>query len=267
MEFVSQEWTNVWNDIDTSGYPKLTEDQKTNLRLLECAIRLFYKYDASDLWGGVHAIDERAMVGCVYRYMYCFVMSGLCPLECSDIDIEYDRMNGENGDEIRKCLGVLPSRCEQCFIVDDCMALIKKVRERQSKKRCCGDVGMRDECNVCENACYRIRPDIIVHKRKSDRNGLVVEFKKKCEGRDVKARESFDKAKLRASVCSFNCLKYQLGVFVSLKKDCATLEVFLADRILDKNRTPFIVEVSACADSPARGISLSSASVFNPNER
>ena len=78
------------------------------LTILSEALKRFYVNDAKSLFGNNKQIDERAMVGCIYRYMWNILeqQKSLVGQIC-DIDIEYDRMNGCHGDEIKKHMSIV----------------------------------------------------------------------------------------------------------------------------------------------------------------
>ena len=117
------------------------------LQVLIDGIKEFYRRDADMLFNG-KPIDERAMVGCIYRYMWCEIARK--GINC-DIDIEYDRMRGRNGEFARKSID-LAKDCGTDSCRRHCLLLIaEKVEKRKTKK----------------NELYSIRPDIILHKRNS----------------------------------------------------------------------------------------------------
>lgn len=124
-------------------------------KLLVDSLKLFYRRDAKQLFGCGKAIDERAMVGCIYRYMW-HLLSRHCEtcLPIFDIDVEYDRMNSINGEEIKKHMVVMPE-CDECLDKGKCIDLIK---ENTSDGK--------------DN--YNFRPDIIVHKRGSNHGKKII---------------------------------------------------------------------------------------------
>lgn len=177
------------------------------LQVLIDGIKEFYRRDADMLFNG-KPIDERAMVGCIYRYMWCEIARK--GINC-DIDIEYDRMRGRNGEFARKSID-LAKDCGTDSCRRHCLLLIaEKVEKRKTKK----------------NELYSIRPDIILHKRNSigKDNYLVVEFKKDPKNDPVcQADVDFDQAKIRWNTCEKSLLKYENGVFVRLSKAGALIE-------------------------------------------
>ena len=173
------------------------------LQVLIAGIRSFYMNDAEALFGG-RPVDERAMVGCIYRYMWDEICRA--DVEC-DIDIEYDRMNGKNGGPVRKSID-LSQECGTMTCRERCLALITR---KTGKKR-------------GNQKVYSIRPDIIMHKRNSSPgtdNFLVAEFKKIPVSR---TDDEFDRAKIRWNTCECSCLKYGIGVVVQLSEDFAKIE-------------------------------------------
>ena len=176
------------------------------LGLLIDAIKLFYINDADSLFGADKNVDERAMVGCIYRYMWCkIVREGI---NC-DIDIEYDRMRGRNGGLVKKSID-LAQECGTENCRKECLKLIAK---RAGKRK-----GKSDK------ELYSIRPDIILHMRNSEPgkdNYLVAEFKKAPVS---SADDKFDHAKIRWNTCSRSLLRYDYGVVVKLFQKYAHLE-------------------------------------------
>lgn len=126
--------TKSLNDIDT--------ESRALIRLLIFGIKKFYKQDSEALFGhgdSPRHIDERAMVGCIYRYMY-EVLAKRC-VEFPHIDIEYNRMmklkEGMNEEEMRKEINPC-STCDKTDDKIDCIAredaFKKWMEELQSKK-------------------------------------------------------------------------------------------------------------------------------------
>ena len=202
---------------------KLTREQKQYMYLLFYALQLFYKNDASALFGkskireeesgNGKIVNERAMVGCVYRYMWCLMQQKTYNGIESDIDIEYDRM-------IKDDLGYyekkIPCECsaKNCEKKDKCIHEIIAGIQRRRKK----DVSNIEMCDIIKTA---VRPDVIVHNRNQSgqsNNGLVVEFKKEYAGlSDVDI--AFDKAKVYYFTCDEECthFHYKIGAMVMLR--------------------------------------------------
>lgn len=183
---------------------RLESTMNKYLQVLIAGIKSFYMNDAEALFSG-KPVDERAMVGCIYRYIWDEI--GRAGVEC-DIDIEYDRMNGKNGELVRKSID-LSQECGTITCRERCLALI--ARKAGKKKR-------------WHQMVYSLRPDIIMHKRNSSPgtdNFLVAEFKKIPVSR---TDDEFDRAKIRWNTCECSCLKYEIGVFVQLSKDFAKIE-------------------------------------------
>lgn len=170
--------------------------------LLVDALKEFYVNDAKDMFENKMA-DERAMVGCIYRYMWNIIVRE--SMDC-DIDIEYDRMRGKDGDLCRKCIDGMPSNCStmECDLRCDVILFERKDRDEDYK--------------------YNFRPDIIIHHRNMngpDDNIMVVEVKKSCADDEL---FNFDRAKVSWCTCSKGCLKYHMGVFVVLYDKYAMVE-------------------------------------------
>lgn len=179
-------------------------DDMTYIELLTKAVQWFYKNDASY----TKDVDERAMVGCVYRYMWCILQQKVS-FSVADIDIEYDRM-GNSEDAIRKCIEVPENSCKSCDRKKECYAVLKSKIERKS----------RDKIK------YEFRPDIIVHQRGDlIKNGLVIEFKKRSRGAKL------DIAKLMYCTCENGAFKYDVGAFVLFEATQAHIEVFVDGKV------------------------------------
>lgn len=71
------------------------------------------------------------------------------------------------------------------------------------------------------------RPDLIIHKRNEELNGLVVEFKKQVSAKTLNKNVLFDIAKLRACTCKQRNFKYEVGAFVILGKKCSHVKIFI----------------------------------------
>lgn len=202
---------------------KLIYEHKQYKRLLFHALQLFYRNDASALFGKSKIrkeergkekiVNERAMVGCVYRYMWCLMQQKTYNGIESDIDIEYDRM-------IKDDLGYyekeVPYKCSKkdCEKKDKCIHEIIAGIQRRRKK----DVSNIEMCDIIKTA---VRPDVIVHNRNQSgqsNNGLVVEFKKEYAGLsdgDI----AFDKAKVYYFTCDEESthFHYKIGAMVMLR--------------------------------------------------
>lgn len=174
------------------------------IQILIYGIEEFYQYDARELFCG-KPIDERTMVGCIYRYMWHKIKSE--NIDC-DIDIEYDRMRGRNGEFVKKSIDLAnqcgTDSCRQC-----CLLLIKNQTGKRKKRK---------------DGLFTIRPDIILHKRNSPSgtdNYMVVEFKKYPVCNED---AEYDRAKIRWNTCMESLLKYEYGIFVELSQKEARIE-------------------------------------------
>ena len=186
--------------------------------LLWKSIQRFYQEDAPLLFGS-KIVDERALVGCVYRYMWC----ALKPLKSTfDIDIEYDRVTDEEegSDEesrhvnrVKRIDSAAVNQCRhlKCDKIDVCAnCLIKKMNKKIARKDYLG-----------------LRPDIIVHRRGKpgcENNAIWVEFKKM--GGDY-SDALFDQAKAMFNSCNkHKGLHYQIGAMVMLREKFAHIGFF-----------------------------------------
>ena len=209
-----------------------SDDQKKYRDLLCEALRLFYKNDAKNLFKEKrkppkatnekrvkNIVNECAMSGCVYRYMWCLLQQkGNFPV--SDIDIEYDRMII---DDLEYYVKSLPCECKNR----------KRKNNTQCAEKCCEVIGSKMEAkgNDADSVRKAVRPDIIVHNRNGEgieNNGLVVEFKK-YDNNNV----AFDMAKLYYFTCpESKSLQYQLGAMVRLFPKYAYVAFICAQKIL-----------------------------------
>ncbi|MBQ6926075.1 MAG: hypothetical protein IJQ73_15670 [Kiritimatiellae bacterium] len=194
------------------------------VNLLCKSIQRFYQKDAQFLFGS-RIVDERALVGCVYRYMWC----ALEPLgRIFDIDIEYDRITDDEvgSDEesrhvnrVKRIESSAANRCcqKKCEKLNECAdCLITKMNEKIVGKDYLG-----------------LRPDIIVHRRgKSGRanNAMWIEFKK--TGGDY-SDALFDQAKVMFNSCNkHEGLLYRIGAMVMLREKYAHVGFFSNGQIL-----------------------------------
>ena len=177
------------------------------LEILSEAIKRFYLNDAKSLFGENKQIDERAMVGCIYRYMwYMLEQQAIKDVKVCDIDVEYDRMEGTHGKEIRKHISIMDC-CSLCKYKESCIEVIKK--------------HMKENKNN-----YDFRPDIILHTRginSQDGNFLDIEIKKENSGIE---RKKFDEAKVRYCTCTKAPLRYKIGVIVLLSEKGASMKIY-----------------------------------------
>ena len=187
------------------------EESVSDIMLLLGALVLFTKNDAEDLFNEKKDVNERTMVGCVYRYMYCAHIMNLCNFTQPDIDIEYDRMriDGEK-------LG--PKAFSLCH-------LPKATCTEEQRTKCNEFIGHEKWCCECDNPCEKhVIPDLIIHMRNSnpgDGNGMVVEFKrnknKKCFDDDIK---------IAYSTCLHGTLRYKVGATVRLSRHIQVVSLY-----------------------------------------
>ena len=162
----------VFASLQTYPFDELLQlklkESASDIMLLIGALVLFTRNDAEDLFNEKKDVDERSMVGCVYRYMYCAHIMNLCGSTQPDIDIEYDRMRIDGERFGSKTFSLCYSPKVTC------------VEEQRIK--CNELIGRGKWCSECDNPCEKyVRPDLIIHTRNSDLgdgNGMVVEFKR-----------------------------------------------------------------------------------------
>ncbi len=199
------------------------QDNQDELASLLCgAIQRFYQKDADSLWRA-KVINERAMVGCVYRYMW----EKTCHLAhnaIKDIDIEYDRMCDDAFLETQKA--ILAVSVNQC----------RNQKECSKKGECTEKLANRIELKTDDNARLLFRPDLIFHNRGKpciQNNALIVEFKKEKD-KDVELEDVYiDQAKLLFLTCPQAArLQYKLGALVMLRKEYADVGVYRGGKVL-----------------------------------
>lgn len=220
----------------------MSEDVKKTIGsfgLLLCeAISLFYRKDAEKLFA--FDVGEWAMVGCVYRYMWCLMQASRV-MKSFDIDVEYNRMafsgskehNASEPNEEEKRTNMIKG------ITQLAAEMFRDMlnRDNNAYHKIIGKM------NAKATDFLRLRPDIIVHRRGEigrANNGLWVEFKK--EGCEIRCRERckapghegckmdetlFDQAKVMFNTSQteegFN---YQIGAMVMLRKNKAHIGFF-----------------------------------------
>ena len=191
------------------------------IEILINALQKFYSFDAKQLFDEEKTIDERAMVGCVYRYMWCQLQQ--IGDSIVDIDIEYNRKPSDyNGKDREK--GIVLCEAEQqtnrCPHLKSCREILRK--EMLAKKK--------------ETDRLSFRPDIIIHVRNHSQNFMHIEFKK-CS-RDGKLLNKsgvvFDMAKVRYSTCQKLDYKYDEGVVVLLGENGFSAVQFRDGRLVGR---------------------------------
>ena len=177
------------------------------IKLLVFGLKKFYKIDAEALFGhgeNLMHVNEQAMVGCVYRYMYARLNAAV--LSFPHIDIEYNRMLGLYEDEIEKAI----RRCCKCKYADHQLECI--ARE---------DVYQKWITDLKSKKDYKgIRPDIIVHERNAPNNGMIIEFKK------IDFDVTYDVQKVRYATCHCSPLHYIVGAVVRLRQSDAEVKIY-----------------------------------------
>ena len=195
--------------------------------LLVKALGRFYNEDAKDLFDG-NPIDERAMVGCIARYVWCDRKRDKYKELMPHVDVEYNKKHTPNDGAWVKAFELVSGCKGAC---------------RKSRYKYCGNLiqsRINDRCRYSSSCCavdcskhlYRFRPDLIIHKRGSggdmgDGNGMIVEFKKDgANDGDI----AFDCAKIRYCTCGCSEFRYRIGAFVLLKCDSAEVQLFVDGR-------------------------------------
>lgn len=190
--------------------------------LLEDALNRFYKDDAKELFDG-NPVDERAMVGCIARYVWCGRQSDRYKALLPHVDVEYNKM-GSSEAALIKAFGRVfecESKCPESRY-KECGSLIQsRINAKCPCSPSCREVD-------CAKRKYKFRPDLIVHERgiwgADDGNGMIVEFKKDgADDGDI----AFDHAKIRFCTCGHSEFRYRIGAFVLLKRDSADVQIFV----------------------------------------
>ena len=199
----------------------MDEMSRMYIELLCEALRMFYKNDAEALFKN-QAADERAMVGCIYRYAWCLMHAPRYENLLPDIDIEYDRMSSPHA---KKAFDLSKDHNKiDCNQYDVCGKVIYEYKQ-------CYD-GNHELCKTCVEHSRKwrdFRPDLIIHKRGSSiENGLVAEFKKKGDNREGANSKGidFDKAKVMFCTCQNAEFKYKVGAVVILHKDRCDMTIY-----------------------------------------
>ena len=125
------------------------------IEILLDALREFYRKDAEKLFDDKKAIDERAMVGCVYRYMWCKLQQ-LGELDV-DIDIEYNRSSNDySGMDQEKGIVLCGAgeHSKPCLNEESCMKILKSEMLKKERSDAlffgssCMTVGIRSRHNL-----------------------------------------------------------------------------------------------------------------------
>lgn len=204
----------------------LRDKQQGYINLLVGALQRFYQEDADAVFSE-SPVDERAMVGCVARYVWCdrhrAVFDNLEP----DVDIEYNKWHKTEAELHDKEFKKDPIYCtnKRCNQHADCWLVI----ENQKKERCACPLECKDD-NCKKHP--KFRPDMIVHKRGSSEgmgNGMIVEFKKVKSSKDAIEKKlsefAFDLAKIRFCTCEHRNFQYKTGAFVILSPEKAFVTI------------------------------------------
>ena len=235
--------------------------QESYINLLCRALQLFYKNDAKALFdkpqertksdaggkdGKNKIVNERAMVGCVYRYMWCMMQQQIFKIPEFDIDIEYDRMIKDDSEYYEKEISC-DCESENCSRRNKCIqVIVDEIQRRRNSGNSEGECGTA--ADIIRSA---VRPDVILHNRNKNgltNNGLVVEFKK--EHRAIK----FDFAKLYYFTCQGKGTKfhYRVGAMVVLHPKYAEVVSIYNKKELDA----YIVNSEMCKTVRVKEIGL-----------
>lgn len=191
------------------------------IKILINALQKFYSIDAKQLFDKEKTIDERTMVGCVYRYMWCQLQQRADSI--ADIDIEYNRKPSDYEGRDRE-KGIVLCEAEQqsnrCPHSKSCREILRK--EMLAKKK--------------ETDKISFRPDIIIHVRNHMQNFMHIEFKKcsRAGKRLNKSEVVFDIAKVRYSTCQKLGYKYHEGVVVLLGENGFSAVRFRDGRLVER---------------------------------
>ena len=206
--------------VRTVDYQESKQVHALAMRLI-AAIWRFYKNDVRSLFG-VEVVDERAMVGCIYRYVWNEHKARAWSVQ--DIDIEYNRMkDDELVDKQKSIRGIV---LEKCIRMEKCDQLrnfaIKLATEMKS---------------ITSDGLLRIfRPDLIIHNRGNNgiaNNGLIVEFKKEKEKGVNSEDAKLDHAKLLFMTChQAGCMQFKLGALVMLREEYADVGVYRGGKVI-----------------------------------
>ena len=220
----------VFGQLRESPIAKLLQckygESAVDILLLIGDLVLFARNDAESLFDSKKDVDEKAMAGCVYRYMFCACLMKLFESTQPDINIEYDRMRVE-GERL------IPKH----FVICEKPKGICNEHQYESCRQFIENHGKF--CEKCKQYEKRIRPDLIIHKRNSDPgsdNGMIVEFKRNNV-------DGCDDVKIAYSTCSLGVLKYKIGAKVTLSSVKQKLELYKDSIKVD--------EIDACKDAVA----------------
>ena len=191
------------------------------IKILINALQRFYSIDAKHFFVEEKTIDERTMVGCVYRYMWCQLEQIADSI--ADIDIEYNRKPSDYEGKDREKGIVLCEAAQQsnrCPHSKSCREILRK--EMLAKKK--------------ETDKLSFRPDIIIHVRNHMQNFMHIELKK-CSRDGTRLNKSavvFDMAKVRYSTCQKVGYKYDEGVVVLLGENGFSAVQFREGRLVGR---------------------------------
>lgn len=205
--------------IDDGKCKKLNDEQKTYVDLLADALQRFYEDDAEELLKD-NPVDERSMIGCIARYMWCRNRRGRFEELMPDVDVEFNKLSLTRNEVEDKGFYVAMECKEGCKYKEGCGKMIEAHFTKVKK----------GEAESFDGRLGRFRPDVIVHRRGSSQNGMIVEFKKESAYKDERAqrRMLFDLAKIRFCTCEeISRLKYKVGAFVVLRKKMSDVFVFV----------------------------------------
>ncbi|MCR4827488.1 MAG: hypothetical protein K5882_11155 [Bacteroidales bacterium] len=232
----------------------MDEKSEKYIELLCEALQMFYKNDAKALFrpddsAESKVVNEQAMAGCIYRYVWCLRHQS-CYAELEpDVDTEYDRMKSKDGNTmfdlkvkyVQKKIYPCPNS-ESCCCSKECWETICNYDNDSDKKAAKDNAqNVNDATEGLDVSAKPFRPDLIIHERNSAPgrgNGMIVEFKKDREEDDKDYL--FDVAKVKFCSCDKQHFGYKIGVVVNLKQTQCVVSIHKGDREL----APFCVDAS-----------------------
>ena len=217
---------------------ELQKERQGYIDLLVGALKRFYQEDAEEMFKG-YPLDERTMVGCIARYVWCdrhhVNFNGLK----QDVDVEYNKNHKSEAEIQDKVFAEEKSCCnkDECGPYPGCWPVIEqRIKERrkcQERHQC--QIECKVECEGVDEKEYKckFRPDMIVHERGASGrtgNGMIVEFKKAITDDEFEKAEegkiTFDFAKIRFCTCACRDYQYKIGAFVLLRRKMADVIIF-----------------------------------------
>ena len=192
--------------------------KKDILDVLKQSIDIFYQNDADLIRRDV---QEQTISGRLAHYLENIIQNyAFYKIKGCSVDVEYNR-NFEDSKKIySKCNGI----CSDCFIKKE--ADVYKFDRDQNKCTPYQYTQKYQEGKDC-------RPDIIIHKRNSNDNNLLVIEVKKSESliigekiKDYMKLSSFTCQKFEQGHAGDFVYKYLLGCFIEFKNESCEIDLF-----------------------------------------